>query len=231
MPVITPNQVTEDKLSLNAVNGWFKHLGTVINIAIDVHSAKALVSLPEHTEAHAAWKLEDAVFGNWFAKVFWHRPMGGHGQTGSQMLVASAPLLANLAAQDTPTPSVPSQPPAAPPTTPSLRQKLLEQQISEKEGILARLQKLGEEMTISSVPPLATPAKLHSPAPVSTTQNDHEWKRERDDEILVNFRTRAAAEQGFAKGSTIVAVGPVKISWHTAQQLQARPQGVTVPSF
>ncbi|KAG1749685.1 uncharacterized protein EDB91DRAFT_1046474 [Suillus paluster] len=368
-------KIPEDKLSLDAVNGWFKRFGTVTNVAIDVRSAKALVSFSEHTEAHAAWKSEDAVFGNRFVKVFWHRPMEGHGQTGSRMLAASAPLLANLTARDAPKPSAPSQPPVSHATTPArkqpvqstavselaAKQKLLEQQIAEqkslmssletasaeeKKGILARLRKLGEEMTLPSVPsPSATPAKVHSPAPVPATQNDHEKKeRERldkelelhavgesteelkaklaklreeaaslgisetsaetsygapyrgfrgrgrgargafyrgaprggpprasmkldnrprkllvkgvredslqalrdwyettgqlesaeiigDDEVLVSFRTRAAAEQGFAKGSTIAAVGPVKMSWHTAQPSQARPQDVTAPSL
>jgi len=50
-----------------------------------------------------------------------------------------------------------------------------------------------------------------------------------DDEVLVNFKTRAAAEQGFAKGSTIAAVGPVKISWYSAQPSQAKPQGIAAP--
>lgn len=367
-------KIPEDKLSLDAVNGWFKRFGTVTNVAIDARSAKALVSFAEHTEAHAAWKSEDAVFGNRFVKVFWHRPMEGHGQTGSRMLAASAPLLANLAARETPMPSAPSQPPAPLATTPArkppirspavselaAKQKLLEQQIAEqkslmtsletsspeeKKGILARLRKLGEEMTILSAPspPSATVAKIHSPA-VLTTQNDHEKKeKERldkelelhavgesteelkaklaklreeaaslgipettsevsysapyrgyrgrgrggrgafyrgaprggpprasmkldnrprkllvkgvredslqalrdwyettgqldstetigDDEVLVSFKTRAAAEQGFAKGSVVAAVGPVKISWHSAQQSQAKPQGVTAPS-
>ncbi|KAG2075254.1 hypothetical protein BDR04DRAFT_1092125 [Suillus decipiens] len=364
-------KIPEDKLSLDAVNSWFKRFGTVTNVAIDARSAKALVSFAEHTEAHAAWKSEDAVFGNRFVKVFWHRPMEGHGQTGSRMLAASAPLLANLAARETAMPSAPSQPPA-PPATPArksllpsptvselaAKQKLLEQQIAEqkslmtsletsspeeKKGILARLRKLGEEMTISSSLSV-TPAKVHSPAPVLTTQNDHEKKeRERldkelelhavgesteelkaklaklreeaaslgipettsevsygapyrgyrgrgrgargafyrgaprggpprasmkldnrprkllvkgvredslqalrdwyettgqldsaeiigDDEVLVSFKTRAAAEQGFAKGSTVAAVGPVKISWYSAQQSQAKPQGITAPS-
>jgi len=50
-----------------------------------------------------------------------------------------------------------------------------------------------------------------------------------DDEVLVSFRTRAAAEQGFAKGLNIAAVGPVKVSWHTAQQSQTRPEHVSAP--
>lgn len=35
--------------------------------------------------------------------------------------------------------------------------------------------------------------------------------------------------QGFAKGSDIAVLGPVKVSWHTAQQSQARP-AVSAPS-
>ncbi|OJA09097.1 hypothetical protein AZE42_02559 [Rhizopogon vesiculosus] len=368
-------KIPEDKLNRDAVISWFKRFGTVTNVAIDVRSAKALVSFSDHSEAHAAWKSEDAVFGNRFVKVFWHRPMEGHGQQGSKMLAASAPLLANLAARDAHTPSAPVQPPAPHATTPArkpplqstaaselaAKRKLLEQQIAEqkslmvsletasadeKKEILARLRKLGEEMKIASVPSSsATPAKAHSPERAPTAQNDHEKKeRERldkelelhavgesteelkaklaklreeaaslgisatnadtshgtpsyrgyrgrgrgarstfyrgaarggpprasmkldnrpkkllvkgvredavqalrdwyettgqlesadiigDDEVLVSFRTRAAAEQGFAKGSDIAAVGSVKVSWHTAQQSQARPEGVSVPS-
>lgn len=222
-------KIPEDKLSLDAVNGWFKRFGTVTNVAIDARSAKALVSFAEHTEAHAAWKSEDAVFGNRFVKVFWHRPMEGHGQTGSRMLAASAPLLANLAARETPMPSAPTQPPVPPVTTPArkpplhspavselaAKQKLLEQQIAEqkslmtsletsspeeKKGILARLRKLGEEMTISSVPSpsSAIPAKVHSPA--LTTQNDHEKKeRERLDKELELHAVGESTEELKAK--------------------------------
>lgn len=222
-------KIPEDKLSLDAVNGWFKRFGTVTNVAIDARSAKALVSFAEHTEAHAAWKSEDAVFGNRFVKVFWHRPMEGHGQTGSRMLAASAPLLANLAARETPMPSAPTQPPVPPVTTPArkpplhspavselaAKQKLLEQQIAEqkslmtsletsspeeKKGILARLRKLGEEMTISSVPSpsSAIPVKVHSPA--LSTQNDHEKKeRERLDKELELHAVGESTEELKAK--------------------------------
>ena len=199
-------KIPEDKLNLDAVNSWFKRFGTVTNVAIDVRSAKALVSFSEHSEAHAAWKSEDAVFGNRFVKVFWHRPMEGHGQQGSKMLAASAPLLANLAARDTSTPSAPPPPPAPHATTPArkpltqssaaselaAKQKLLEQQIAEQKSLmasletasaeekkvtLARLRKLGDEMKVASVPPSsATPAKVHPPAPTETAQNDHERK-------------------------------------------------------
>jgi len=39
-----------------------------------------------------------------------------------------------------------------------------------------------------------------------------------DDEALVGFRTRAAAEQALAKGSDIPSVGVVQISWHATSQ-------------
>jgi RNA-binding protein 26 len=199
-------KIPEDKLNLDAVNSWFKRFGTVTNVAIDVRSAKALVSFSEHNEAHAAWKSEDAVFGNRFVKVFWHRPMEGHGQQGSRMLAASASLLVNLGARGSPTPSALPQSPAPHATTPArkppvqsaaaselaTKQKLLEQQIAEqkslmaslettsgeeKKEILARLRKLGEEMKVLSVPPSsAIPSKIHSPAPAGTAQNDHERK-------------------------------------------------------
>ena len=110
-------KIPEDKLSLEQVNSWFKRFGTVTNVAIDAVNAKALVSFSNHEEAHAAWKSEDAVFSNRFVKVFWHRPMEGHGQVGTRMLAASAPLVANMAAtqptSQTSASSVPSVPPAA----------------------------------------------------------------------------------------------------------------------
>ncbi|KAF8971585.1 hypothetical protein BDZ97DRAFT_1253118 [Flammula alnicola] len=96
-------KIPEDKLSLESVNSWFKRFGTVTNVAIDTNNAKALVSFSNHDEAHAAWKSEDAVFGNRFVKVFWHRPMEGHGQVGARMLAASAPLVANMTASSTTT--------------------------------------------------------------------------------------------------------------------------------
>ncbi|KAF8965118.1 DHS-like NAD/FAD-binding domain-containing protein [Flammula alnicola] len=91
-------KIPEDKLSLESINSWFKRFGTVTNVAIDTNNAKALVSFSNHDEAHAACKSEDAVFGNRFVKVFWHRPMEGHGQVGARMLAPSAPLVANTAA-------------------------------------------------------------------------------------------------------------------------------------
>ena len=93
-------KIPEDKLSLDQVNEWFKRFGIVTNVAIDAAGGKALVSFEKHEEAHAAWRSEEAVFGNRFVKVFWHRPLDGHGQVGARMLAASAPLVANMASKD-----------------------------------------------------------------------------------------------------------------------------------
>ena len=184
-------KIPEDKLSLEQVNAWFKRFGTVTNVAIDAVNAKALVSFSNHDEAHTAWKSEDAVFSNRFVKVFWHRPMEGHGQVGTRMLAASAPLVANMAAAPpAPQPSnvlvvpptaststsastITSAPTStlrkasAAPPAPALsalaaKQHRLEETIGEqktlmasletasadqKKNIMAKLRKLGEEMT------------------------------------------------------------------------------------
>ncbi|KDQ19836.1 hypothetical protein BOTBODRAFT_62234 [Botryobasidium botryosum FD-172 SS1] len=174
-------KIPADKLSLDAVNTWFKRFGTVTNVAIDQSSAKALVSFNNHDEAHAAWKCEDAVFGNRFVKVFWHRPMEGQGQIGARALAASAPLVQQIAQPSTsmppPTPVKKSTPlaPSTPAATPSKAQ-LLERQIAEQKALFARLstatgeekttlkaqiKKLGEEMkavTVSASTPKAPPA-------------------------------------------------------------------------
>jgi len=196
-------KIPEDKLSLEGVNTWFKRFGTVTNVAIDAVNAKALVSFSNHEDAHAAWKSEDAVFGNRFVKVFWHRPMEGHGQVGARMLAASAPLVANMsstpsapsASTTTTTPSVPlnsttASIPRKASTTPNAsatlsalaeKQQQLEQTIAEqkllmasldtasaeeKKNIMARLRKLGEEMT--KLAP-STPAAAASSSGSSTS--------------------------------------------------------------
>ncbi|KIJ21457.1 hypothetical protein PAXINDRAFT_173615 [Paxillus involutus ATCC 200175] len=190
-------KIPEDKLSLDAVNTWFKRFGTVTNVAIDARTAKALVSFSDHREAHAAWKSEDAVFGNRFVKVFWHRPMEGHGQKGTRMLAASAPLVATITARSTNPPVTMAAPPAETPPAAAARkpsaaaglaakQKLLEQQIDEqkllmaslstasgeeKRSIMARLRKLGEEMKPSPSPtPTPGPGQAPSPLPSATQQ-------------------------------------------------------------
>ena len=187
-------KIPEDKLSLGAINDWFKRFGTVTNVAVDASGAKALVSFSNHDEAHAAWKCEDAVFSNRFVKVFWHRPMEGHGQKGARMLAASADLVAKVGGKDAPPKSTaPAPAPSAPaPATPrkaassssavsalAAKQQLLEKQIAEqkalmeklmtasgdeKKDIMARLRKLNEEMK--------APAKHSTPAPGSLAPSE-----------------------------------------------------------
>ncbi|CCM02215.1 uncharacterized protein FIBRA_04295 [Fibroporia radiculosa] len=151
-------KIPEDKLSLGSVNEWFKRFGTVTNVAVDAMNAKALVSFSNHDEALAAWRSEDAVFGNRFVKVFWHRPLEGHGQVGQRMLAASAPLVANISIKDSASPATTtsadssvSQPVGAASThvrktsttlaaaALAAKQKLLEQQIAEQKSLMAQL--------------------------------------------------------------------------------------------
>lgn len=165
-------KIPEDKLSLDQVNEWFKRFGTVTNVAIDTVGGKALVSFEKHDEARAAWRSEEAVFGNRFVKVFWHKPMEGHGQVGARMLAASAPLMANIANKDpipsssplpstttVPTPMIPT--PSAslsasanrkvvPSTSTAVsalvaRQQLLEEKIAEQKTLMSSLEKASAE--------------------------------------------------------------------------------------
>jgi len=153
-------KIPEDKLSLDTVNTWFKRFGTVTNVAVDAASAKALVSFSTHDEAQAAWKSEEAVFGNRFVKVFWHRPMDGQGLAGQRALAASAPIVASVVAKEqaqvpaSTSDAVPVDPQSstatvhgakkAPSSSSSVlvlaaRQKLLEQQIAEQKVLMEKL--------------------------------------------------------------------------------------------
>jgi RNA-binding protein 26 len=156
-------KIPEDKLSLDAVNSWFKRFGTVTNVAVDAASAKALVSFSTHEEALTAWKSEDAVFSNRFVKVFWHRPMDGQGLAGQRALAASAPIVASVAAREqaeatSTSDALPADPSASSTSSPApvakkvpsgaasssvsalaARQKLLEQQIAEQKALMEKL--------------------------------------------------------------------------------------------
>lgn len=217
-------KIPEDKLSLGAINDWFKRFGTVTNVAVDAAGHKALVSFSNHEEAYAAWKSEDAVFGNRFVKVFWHRPMEGHGQVGARMLAASAPLIAKVSSKEGAPPSKPATPtPAASASTtprkptPSSavsalaeKQKLLEKQIAEqkslmerlgsasaeeKKEIMARLRKLNEEMKPSTPDSSAGQPSSARGSRGSTPRTDDQAKeRERLDKELEMHHT--ATEDG-----------------------------------
>ncbi|GJJ09424.1 hypothetical protein Clacol_003646 [Clathrus columnatus] len=136
-------KIPDDRLSLEAVNDWFKRFGVVTNVAIDPSGSKALVSFSSHAEAVAAWKSEEAIFGNRFVKVFWHRPVEGQGAVGQRALVASAPLLKNLSSSQSEPPesSKAAKTPASKVPAAALvaRQRALEQQISQQKVLISRL--------------------------------------------------------------------------------------------
>ncbi|KAG6885952.1 hypothetical protein C0993_007454 [Termitomyces sp. T159_Od127] len=178
-------KIPEEKLTLEHVNEWFKRFGTVTNVAIDSVNAKALISFSNHDEAYAAWKSEDAVFNNRFVKLFWHRPLEGHGSLGTRMLAASAPLVANISSKEATRPATTSSklatsqksPPSASTSVSALaaKQQLLEQQIAEQKSLMAsldkaspeekktimtRLRQLGDEMQLSTTTHEASTPKV-----------------------------------------------------------------------
>ncbi|KAG7450293.1 uncharacterized protein BT62DRAFT_991286 [Guyanagaster necrorhizus] len=217
-------KIPDDKLSLEQVNDWFKKFGKVTNVAIDRPHGKALVSFEEHREAYAAWKSEDAVFNNRFVKVFWHRPMEGHGQIGARMLAASAPIVANISAKaasavlpaaSVTSPTTPIRKSSVPSSSSTItlaeKQRRLEQHIAEqkslmaslaaasgeeKKGIMARLRKLGDEITLtsSSVKSNSTPMKTHS-NPTQATDERQQQERARLDKEL-DFHSSVTAIEG-----------------------------------
>ena len=154
-------KIPEDRLSLGAVNEWFKQFGTVTNIAVDPPTAKALVTFAEHDQAWKAWKSEEAVFGNRFVKVYWHRPLEGRGGRGVKALEVSATLVGKLKASEErvparpaangdagPAPSTSSVP--VPPKKPAkvtssnlqeltAKQERLQQMISEQKALMSQL--------------------------------------------------------------------------------------------
>ena len=46
-------------------------------------------------------------------------------------------------------------------------------------------------------------------------------------DVLVAFRSRAAAEQGYAKGAHIAAIGPVQLAWFSGQATSAAARGAS----
>ncbi|KAG9128232.1 hypothetical protein FRC07_002521 [Ceratobasidium sp. 392] len=198
-------KIPPERLSLEEINNWFKRFGTVTNVAIDVPSAKALISFATHDEARDAWRSEDAVFGNRFVKLYWHRPMGNHGQTGAKLLAASAPIINNLSAPPKPEPapikSSPSQPPAIDPSQQKFERLMAEQKVlmvkltsakaEEKQSIKARLRELITELqdvsaamrngSSTPTPPAPKPA---SAPPVQTNGTAKKEQLDKDLEMM-----------------------------------------------
>lgn len=154
-------KIPEDRLSLGAVNDWFKQFGTVTNIAVDPPTAKALVTFEEHDQAWKAWKSEEAVFGNRFVKVYWHRPLEGRGGRGVKALEVSATLVGKLKSNQEHAPTQPATngdagpvastssvfpPPKKPAKTTSntlqelnTKQERLQQLIAEQKALMSQL--------------------------------------------------------------------------------------------
>ncbi|KAG8741542.1 hypothetical protein FRC10_002719 [Ceratobasidium sp. 414] len=196
-------KIPPERLSLEEINNWFKRFGTVTNVAIDVPSAKALISFSTHDEARDAWRSEDAVFGNRFVKLYWHRPMGNHGQAGAKLLAASAPIINNLSAppktEPAPIKSGPSHPPAIDPSQQKFERLMAEQKVlmvkltsakaEEKQSIKTRLRELITElqevsaaMRNGSSTPTPPAPKPSSTPPVQT--NGTTTKKEQLDKDL-----------------------------------------------
>ncbi|KAG9104147.1 hypothetical protein FRC06_005039 [Ceratobasidium sp. 370] len=215
-------KIPPERLSLEEINNWFKKFGTVTNVAIDVPSAKALISFSTHDEARDAWRSEDAVFGNRFVKLYWHRPMGNHGQAGAKLLAASAPIINNLSAppktEPAPIKSGPSHPPVIDPSQQKFERLMAEQKVlmvkltsakaEEKQSIKTRLRELITELqevsaamrngSSTPTPPASKPAPM---LPAQT--NGTTTKKEQLDKDLEMMAPESEPSKTEADTSTV----------------------------
>jgi RNA-binding protein 26 len=58
---------------MEKLNEWFKKFGTIVNIQLDLSMLRAVIQFTDFSAAKAAFNSPDAVFGNRFVKVYWHR--------------------------------------------------------------------------------------------------------------------------------------------------------------
>jgi RNA-binding protein 26 len=115
-------KIPADHLSLGAITTFFQKFGPVSNVAVDNRSYKALVTFEQHNDALAAHRTQEAIFGNRFVRVYWHRPLEGQGAVGQKALAASVDLVKNMANRQPSTPGataigLPTSP--HPPSTPT----------------------------------------------------------------------------------------------------------------
>ena len=92
--------IPRQHLSVPVIREYFAQFGQVTNVAMEKHSARALVSFETNREAFKAWKSDEAVFGSRHVKVLWHRPRPGQGEAGKQALQKSAEVVARLKAME-----------------------------------------------------------------------------------------------------------------------------------
>lgn len=98
---IVVEKLPPEKVNIPDLSAWFSKFGTVTNVGVDPRGNRALVSFKSHEEAYKAWKSEEAVFGNRFVVIFWHRPAPGGGAAGQKALEASAKTLEKINAATT----------------------------------------------------------------------------------------------------------------------------------
>ncbi|KAF9651404.1 hypothetical protein BDM02DRAFT_3091413 [Thelephora ganbajun] len=195
-------KIPEDRLSLGAVNDWFKQFGTVTNVAVDPPTAKALVTFAEHDQAWKAWKSEEAVFGNRFVKVYWHRPLEGRGGRGMKALEVSATLVGKLqgseehaatqlAANGDAGPAASSSTVTAPPNKPTKstsnalqelteKQERLQQMIAEQKALMSQLGTAtaeGKKEVMAKLRKLGEDMKAPVPTPSTEKQEDVEMEK------------------------------------------------------
>lgn len=193
-------KIPEDRLSLGSVNDWFKQFGSVTNVAVDPPTAKALVTFAEHDQAWKAWKSEEAVFGNRFVKVYWHRPLEGRGGRGMKALEVSATLVGKLQGnEDRPTTQPATNGEARPvassstasvprkqPTTSTSKQELaakqerLQQMIAEQKALMSQLGTATAEEKkeiMAKLRKLGEDMKAPTPAPPVQKQEDVEMEK------------------------------------------------------
>ena len=203
-------KIPEDRLSLGAVNDWFKKFGTVTNVAVDPPTAKALVTFAEHDQAWKAWKSEEAVFGNRFVKVYWHRPLEGRGGRGMKALEVSATLVGKLRSNEDHTAAQPAadgdtEPVAssstipAPPKKPikqtsnalqelTAKQERLQQMIAEQKALMSQLGTASAEEKKEIMAKLRklgedmkTPTPVSAPAPAPPVEKQEDVEMEKAD--------------------------------------------------
>ncbi|KAJ3250411.1 hypothetical protein HDU77_006653 [Chytriomyces hyalinus] len=81
--------IPPEHCTLDAVNTYFKAFGTVTDIKVEPHAARAVVKYSRSEEAKAAHSSPSAVFDNRFVKVFFAPPQQ---QQQQQMLPSGGPM-------------------------------------------------------------------------------------------------------------------------------------------
>lgn len=206
-------KIPMDHLTVDGITTWFARFGSVTHVAIDPTSrrtgnGKALVSFAEVAEAQKAWKCEDAIFGNRFVRVFWHRPMEGQGHRGLQALVKSADQVARVndmedvkatpdeATKPTPPPVAPKKPTGAAAAL-AARQALLEKQIAEQKELMAKVMAPGtstEDRKEMMARLRVLGEEMKKPAPTSDEDREKQERERLDKELELHAATTDGME-------------------------------------